>query len=149
MPSAFTSLPEWSSQPNRIAAANDKTHTTHIYIGDAQMKRFAMIFAVLVGLAVSASPALAYYPSHHHYRPPYPAYAGYRGGYGNYGANYYPSYGTSINLGIGVPNAGFGYSTYPAYGYGYPAYGVRYGYPSASFASPQSFGFGPAAVFGY
>ena len=112
------------------------------------MKRVALILAVLVGLAVSAAPAMAYYP-HHYYRPGYPAYAGYRAGYGGYATNYYPSYGTSVNVGFGVPSVGFGYSNYSGYGYGYPAYGVRYGYPAATFASPASFGFGPAAVFGY
>lgn len=114
------------------------------------MKRLALILAVVVGLAVSAAPAQAYYPyPHHHCRPGYPAYAGYRVGYGSYGANYYPSYGTSISVGLGVPAVGFNYSAYPTYGYGNPAYRVNYGYPAATFANPAAFGYGPAAVFGY
>ena len=67
------------------------------------MKRLALVFAVLVGLAISAAPAMAYYPYHNHhnyYRPANPAYYGYR----NYGVNYYPSYGTSLNVGFGVPS---------------------------------------------
>jgi len=105
------------------------------------MKRVAMILAVLVGLAFAASPAMAYYPNHHYHRTYYPT--------ARYGVNYVPSYG--VNVGIGVPGIGFNYSAYPAYGYGYgyPGYGVRYGYPGAVFASPQSFGYGPGAIFGY